>query len=576
MLSKLYPLSDKGSKALLKGGVWTGIHNLCTMLPVVLLTIATKEMIKNINTNNKVSLLPYLGSSILIMLVMFVVYKRTYHQTYINSGAEGSDMRVMIAEKIRKLPLSYIGNTDLSDLTSTIMDDAAGIEKTLSSAIPEFIGGIISSCVILAVLFIYDYRMAFSLAIWLPIALVVVVLSKSISTRSNWKLRNRKLVVSDGIQEYLDNIKIIQSSPKRDEYQKSLDRKIKRVVPMEMIYEFVSGTFVSIAYNVLRVGIGFVIITGSYLITHGEISIFDFMLFIYISVRIYEPLSDVCFKLGEIIYSFVGASRVNKTLNYPEQGGSMDISLNKFDIVFDHVSFSYDSNEVINDVCLTAKQGEMTALVGPSGSGKSTLCRLACRFWDVSNGSIKIDGKDIRDIAPEKLLSYFSIVFQDVVLFNDTIYNNIKIGKENATKEEVMAAARLARCDDFVNKLPNGYDTVIGENGKTLSGGERQRLSIARAFLKNAPIILLDESTASLDPENETLIQQAIGRLIENKTVLIIAHRMRAIQDCDKIVVLKEGKIEECGSHKELMKKKGLYNHLYNIQKESMNWTVTK
>ena len=323
----------------------------------------------------------------------------------------------------------------------------------------------------------------------------------------------------------------------------------------------------------MRIGLGLVIIFGSKMLVAGDISLFKFLVFLYAAVRIYEPFSSACEHLGDFIASLVGAGRVNALLLEEEQEGE-DVALSQFDITFNHVSFAYNEKEVLHDVSFVAKQGEITALVGPSGSGKSTLTRLAARFWDVKDGAVLVGGKDVKKIAPEKLLANYSIVFQDVVLFNDTIYNNIRIGKAGATEEEVYAAARLAACDEFIERLPDGYQTVIGENGKTLSGGERQRLSIARAFLKDAPVVLLDESTASIDPENETKIQQAIGKLIENKTVLIIAHKLRSVVDCDKIVVLNEGGLAEEGTHETLMAENGLYHRLYTLQNESLAWKV--
>lgn len=359
-----------------------------------------------------------------------------------------------------------------------------------------------------------------------------------------------------------------------ENYQKMLATKIKKIIPGLVLHELLAGLSISISYNVMRIGLGFVIISGSMLLASDKISLITFLIFLFVAVRIYEPLTKACEMLGEMIYSLVSAKRIRDLLDGPEQQGQEDIQIGQYDITFDHVSFGYNQEDVIHNVSFTAKQGEITALVGPSGCGKSTLCKLAARFHDVKHGEVQIGGINVNEIAPETLFKNYSIVFQDVVLFNDTIYNNIKIGKENATREEVIAAAKLAQCDEFIDRLPMGYDTIIGENGKTLSGGERQRLSIARAFLKDAPVILLDESTASIDPENETKIQEAIGKLIKDKTVLIIAHKLRSIVECDKIVVLKEGHLVEEGTHYELMKQSGLYHRLYSLQNESMDWAV--
>lgn len=399
-------------------------------------------------------------------------------------------------------------------------------------------------------------------------------LCKLISEGTNKKNKQKKLAISDGLQEYLENIKVLRTSPKMENYQKMLAAKIKKIIPGLVLHELLAGLSISISYNVMRIGLGFVIISGSMLLASDKISLITFLIFLFVAVRIYEPLTKACEMLGEMIYSLVSAKRIRDLLDGPEQQGQEDIQIGQYDITFDHVSFGYNQEDVIHNVSFTAKQGEITALVGPSGCGKSTLCKLAARFHDAKHGEVQIGGINVNEIVPETLFKNYSIVFQDVVLFNDTIYNNIKIGKENATREEVIAAAKLAQCDEFIDRLPMGYDTIIGENGKTLSGGERQRLSIARAFLKDAPVILLDESTASIDPENETKIQEAIGKLIKDKTVLIIAHKLRSIVECDKIVVLKEGHLVEEGTHNELLRQSGLYHRLYSLQNESMDWTV--
>ena len=576
MLKRVFHLSDEGAKTIKKAGLWMALFHLASMLPALLLALVTDEMMQGYFSGNlsKISLWGYLGIALLILVVMYGTYKVAYHKEYLTSGKEDFNLRMELADKIRKLPLSYLGKRDLSDLTSIIMDDVTTIAHILSQTATELIGGLITGIVAVGVLFFYDWRLALSLAACLPVAVIVMAFSKKISEGRNKKNKANKLKVSDGLQEYLENIKVLRTAEKMKDYQKSLSSKIKKVIPGLIGYELLAGLTIAISYNVMRIGLGFVIITGASLLIAGEISLIKFFLFLYVAVRVYEPLTSACENLGEFIASLVSTKRVGDLLKEPEQTGREDIAMSKFDITFEHVSFGYHKEDVIHDLSFTAKQGEITALVGPSGCGKSTLCKLAARFWDVGQGSVSVGGVNVNDVAPETLLKNYSIVFQDVVLFNDTIYNNIKIGKEDATREEILAAARLARCEEFIERLPQGYDTVIGENGKTLSGGERQRLSIARAFLKDAPIILLDESTASIDPENETKIQEAIGKLIENKTVLIIAHKLRSIVDCDKIVVLNEGHLEEEGTHEELMKNHGLYHRLYTLQNESMAWTV--
>lgn len=576
MLKDIFHLSKEGSKAVMKASLCMTIFNLATLLPVILLAMVTEEMINRYfgYSQANISLWRYLGISLILVVIIFFTYRLTYRKKYFTSGKEDMRLRMELADKIRKLPLSYLEKRDLSDLTSVIMDDVATTANTLANTLTELISGFSSGILTLILLFLYNWQLALSLAACLPFAVIAMSLCKIISEGTNKKNKQKKLQISDGLQEYLENIKVLRTSSKMENYQNALETKIKKIIPGLVLHELLAGLSISISYNVMRIGLGFVIISGSMLLSSGKISLLTFLVFLFTAVRIYEPLTKACEMLGEMIYSLVSAKRIRDLLQVSEQEGQEEVKIEKFDITFNHVSFGYNQEDVIHDVSFTAKQGEITALVGPSGCGKSTLCKLAARFHDVERGNVKIGGIDVNTIAPETLFKNYSIVFQDVVLFNDTIYNNIKIGKENATKDEVIAAARLARCDDFIERLPKGYDTVIGENGKTLSGGERQRLSIARAFLKDAPVILLDESTASIDPENETKIQEAIGKLIENKTVLIIAHKLRSIVECDKIVVLKDGHLEEEGTHSELMKKSGLYCHLYSLQNESMDWTI--
>ena len=575
MFGKIFHLSKSGAKTITQAGIWLALFNLSALLPVIFLAIVSEEMIMKHfgGEGGKIPLLPYIAALLAILAVMFFTYKIAYHKEYLTSGQEEYNLRMELADKLRRLPLSFFGMRDLSDVTGIIMDDVQTMSHVLSQSAAELISGILTGFVSLIILFIYDYRLAVYLAVCLPVVLIVMALSRKISESTNKKNRDKKLDVSAGLQEYLENIKLLRTTEAMGDYQRKLDGKIKRIIPGLVLYELLAGLSISISYNVMRIGLGLVIIFGSGMLASGEISLFKFLVFLYAAVRIYEPLTSACEHLGDFIASLVGAGRVTKLLEEPEQNGK-DIYVNSFDIKFDDVSFAYNNEEVLHNVSFTAKQGEITALVGPSGSGKSTLARLAARFWDVNSGTVSIGGEDLKNIAPETLLKNYSIVFQDVVLFNDTIYNNIRIGKENATEEEVYAAAKLAACDEFIERLPEGYQTVIGENGRTLSGGERQRLSIARAFLKNAPVILLDESTASIDPENETKIQQAIGRLIKNKTVLIIAHKLRTVSGCDKIVVLDNGTVSEQGTHEQLMEKDGLYHKLYTLQNESLIWKV--
>lgn len=575
MFSRILNLSKEGSKMVLKAAVWLAIFQLVTLLPVVPLAKLSEQMLVGFfnKESTKIPVAPYMVVLLIILLLMFLSYKIAYHKEYLNSGNEEYKLRMELADKLRRLPLSFFGRRELSDLTSVIMDDVQTLSHVLSQSAAELVSGLFSGLIAIVILAVYDIRLTLYLAICLPIAAIAMALSRVISEGTNQKNRDRKLAVSDGLQEYLENIKLLRTTKRIREYQDGLEKKIKILIPGQVLYELLAGLSISISYNAMRIGLGLVIIGGSKMLVSGKISLFKFFIFLYIAVRIYEPFTSACEHLGDFIASLVSAGRVKDLLEEKEQSGE-DKKVVKFDITFDRVNFAYNKKEVLHDVSFAAKQGEITALVGPSGSGKSTLTRLAARFWDVNDGKILIGGNNISEIAPEYLLENYSIVFQDVVLFNDTIYNNIRIGKSNATDEEIYAAAHLAACDEFIERLPDGYQTVIGENGRTLSGGERQRLSIARAFLKDAPVILLDESTASIDPENETRIQQAIGKLIENKTVLIIAHKLRSIADCDKIVVLNEGAVVEEGTHEQLMDRKGLYYKLYHLQCESLEWKV--
>lgn len=576
MLKRIYRISDEGSRNILKSGLYMCLFNLAALLPVLLLAMVANKMMNRYFgiTQGSIPLWGYWGIALLLLFAIYFTYRMTYRKKYLTSTQEDMRLRMEIADKIRRLPLSYIGRRDLSDLTSTVMDDVATVELALSTSVAEFIGGFLSGVTVIVILAFYNWKLAGSLAICLPLVVIAMSLCRIISEGTNKRNRQKKLDISDGLQEYLENIKVLRSSETMKGYQNRLSATIKRVLRGLVLYEFLSGFAIGLSHNIMRIGLGLVIVTGSTLLISGEVSLFTFLLFLLVAVRIYEPLTKACESLGVMISSLVSAGRIRDLMDYPEQQGDADLQPESFDISFDHVSFAYNEDDVLHDVSFTAKQGQITALVGPSGCGKSTLCRLAARFWDVNRGSVSLGGININEVAPDTLLENYSFVFQDVVLFNDTIYNNIRIGKENATNEEVLTAAKLACCDEFIDRLPQGYDTVIGENGMTLSGGERQRLSIARAFLKDAPVILLDESTASIDPENETKIQKAIGRLIENKTVLIIAHKLRSIVACDKIVVLNEGKLIESGTHEELMKRDGLYHRLYSLQNESLAWKV--
>ncbi|MCR4652877.1 MAG: ABC transporter ATP-binding protein/permease [Eubacterium sp.] len=572
MLKGYKYITEAGKKAILGSSIWLAVFQITCMLPMVLIIHVLAVMLKNAGTNGEECFqLPlYMAVGILFVLVMFFSYKKMYRMKYLSAMGENNNLRMGVADKLRRLPESYLSKHDLSDLTSTVMDDIGTLEGVMANQLTEMIGGFLAVAVSILVMFFVNVKMTLALLAVIPLVLLSMSLSDRVSGRTHLKNRIARIGISDMIQEYLDNIKVLKISGNIEGYQKRLGERMKKLVPRLILFEFLAGLCVSMAFNFLRMGIGIVAIYGADLLIKGDISPETFFTFLLMSVWIYEPLSFTCENLGAVIASKVAGTRIADIMEYKEQTGVTDVDLSNYDICFRDVDFSYGNKEkVLSGVSFTADQGEYTALVGASGSGKSTICRLAARLWDADAGSITVGGQEVRCTAPEELFKYFSIVFQDVTLFNDTIYNNILIGNRNATREEVYRAAEYAQCMSFIEKLPEGMDTVIGENGHTLSGGERQRLSIARAFLKNAPIVLLDESTASIDPETETRIQAAIERLTKGRTVLMIAHRLRSIVGCDKIVVLDKGQVAGEGTHEQLMSNCDIYKKLYTLQCES-------
>lgn len=574
MIEKLkhkYALSDKGAKAMIQAFVSVTISNLVLMFPVGLLYVLASYLLEGSLPKDKVTFFTVgvIAALLLIAVTTYIQYNATFLSTYVESGVR----RRMLAEKLRKLPLSFFGKKDLSDLTNTIMADCALIETGSSHWIPELVGAFGSTTIIIISLLFFDWRMALA-TIWvMPIAFIIVLSSKNVMGKVHAKSMEYKLSCLDGIQEGLETIRDLRSNNMTDSYMVGLNKKIKAVEDHSIVAEFANAAFVCSAQMILKLGIGTVAVTGSILLTKGEISVLTFFMFLLVVTRMYEPLQIALQNLAAIISLNTNCARMDEILSHEEQTGRENMNNKGYDIAFDHVAFSYkDGEQVLRDVSFVAKQGEVTALIGPSGGGKTTVSRLAARFWDNNKGTITVGGMNVSEIDPEQLLSLYSIVFQDVTLFNNTIMENIRIGKKDATDEEVMEAARLANCTDFVEKLPDQWNTMIGENGSELSGGERQRISIARAFLKDAPIILMDEATASLDVDNESVIQESISKLIQNKTVLIIAHRMRTVDGVDKIVVLKDGTVAEQGTPEQLKQQNGIYKHMVDLQLQSEQW----
>ena len=572
-LQKRYALSEQGAKDLIKGCFACVLQNISFMFPVGLLYCMVSDLM---NGGVPESRLPfYIVGCILcvglILLTTYFQYNGTYFATYTESGVR----RITLAERLRKIPLSFFGKKDLADLTSTIMADCTFLEQSFSHFIPELAGSIISTVLIAVSLFFYDWRMALA-ALWvMPVAFAIVGFSAKVQEGFNQKSMDAKMACADGIQECIETVQDLKANNAEKEYLKGLEKKIRAVEHRSILNEFGLAAFVVSASLVLKLGIATVALAGSVLLMQGSLDILTFFLFLLVVSRLYDPLQGALQNLAAVISTRTNIARMNEILDHPIQQGKTSLSNKGYDITFDHVGFAYNTGEtVLKDVSFTAKQGEVTALVGPSGGGKTTVSRLAARFWDVSRGKITVGGMDVSKVDPETLLSLYSIVFQDVTLFDNTILENIRIGNKDATDEEVLAAARLANVDEFAEKLPDKWNTNIGENGCELSGGERQRISIARAFLKNAPIILLDEATASLDVENETLIQTALSRLIKDKTVLVIAHRMRTVAGADKIVVLSDGMVAEEGDPDTLLRQDGIYTRMVKLQTESQNWTL--
>ena len=571
-LQKKYALSRQGAKDLVKGCVACFFQYLSLMVPIALLYYLVSDLMNGDAGYRKWF---YIGGCIVCVILILVTtwfqYNGTFFATYIESGVR----RISIAEKLRKLPLSYFGKRDLADLTSTIMNDSAVLETAFSHFIPELVGSVASTTIVALGLFAFDVKMAFA-ALWvLPVSFAIVLSSSKLQQKLGRKQMDAKMACADGIQECIETVQDLKSNNAENEYLKGLFKKVDNVEKRMIVSEFRNAAFVVSASLVLKLGIASVALTGAYLLTRGELDVITFFMFLLVASRLYDPLQGALQNLAAIISTKTNIARMKEILDHDVQTGSEQLTNKGYDIQFDHVKFAYDTSEtVLEDVSFTAKQGEVTALVGPSGGGKTTVSRLAARFWDASSGKITVGGMDVSKIDPEKLFSLYSIVFQDVTLFNNTIMENIRIGRKDATDEEVIAAAKLANCEEFAMKLPDKWNSMIGENGCELSGGERQRISIARAFLKNAPIILLDEATSSLDVENETLIQSALSRLIKDKTVMVIAHRMRTVAGADKIVVLSDGKVAETGTPDELMKKDGIFAHMSKLQTQGQNWNL--
>lgn len=570
-----YALTDQGVRNTKKGTFWTVIVNLVVMGGVSILYLVMSGFMGILTEGSPLpgSVL-VIGALVLFILLSFVTHLQQYKATYGLVYNEIKTTRLSLAERLRKLPLGYFGKRDLADLTETIMGDVNRMEHVWSHVLGYLYGAYISTAIIAVCLFVYDWRLAIACLWGVPVAFGLLFGSRKIAACNAERTKKAAVRVSDGIQEALENVREIRATNQEERYLNGLNQKIDEHERVTIQGELGTGLFVNAASVIMRLGVATTILVGANLILSGSIDFMLLFLFLLVITRVYAPFDQSLALIAEMFVSQVSADRMNEIYDTPTTEGAEKFEPKGYDIVFEHVGFSYDEKEVLHDVSFTAKEGEVTALVGSSGSGKSTCARLAARLWDISKGVIRVGGVDISTVDPEVLLRDYSMVFQDVVLFDDTVMENIRLGKRGATDEEVRAAAKAANCDEFVHRLPQGYNTPIGENGAKLSGGERQRISIARALLKDAPIVLLDEATASLDVENETKVQGALSRLLVGKTVLVIAHRMRTVEAADKIIVLADGRVAEEGTPAELMNKNGLYHRMVDLQRQSAGWRL--
>ena len=576
-LQKKFALSEQGGRDLTKAIFSCAITNMGLIFPMGILFLFMERLLGPLVglVAPSLGMAGYVAVCIVLLVIIFIFWRIQYDATFVASYTESANMRIRLAERLRTLPMSFFGKRDLADLTTTIMADSAFIEKAFSHFIPELIGAFISTALIGVCLLAADWRMGLAVLWVVPVSFLLAAGTRPMVDRVERRQKEKKIAASDGIQECIENIQDIKANNLQEEYLRGLDQKILNVESITIRLELFNGTMVTASQMFLKVGMATTVLVGAALLSSHSIGFMLFLMFMVASTRLYGPLTGCLQNLSAVYSALLVVERMKGIEEQPVWQGSREAVYDGYDIVFDHVGFSYkDGEQVLKDVSFTARQGQVTALVGPSGGGKSTSAKLAARFWDIDRGKITLGGTDISGIEPETLLRSFSIVFQDVVLFNNTIMENIRLGRKGASDQEVMEAARAAQCEEFIHRLPNGYETRIGENGSALSGGERQRLSIARALLKNAPVILMDEATASLDVENETLVQEAISNLVKDKTVLIIAHRMRTVAGADRIVVLKDGYVAEQGTPGDLMEKKGIYRHMAELQGKSLSWSL--
>lgn len=576
-LQHLFALSEKGAKDLVKAVIWCFVCNLSLMFPVGIVLFTVKHLLDSMENGGSPvdGFWIYTGSGAAVLILLFLLHWFQYASLYLATYKESANRRVSLAETLRRLPLSFFGNRDLSDLTSTMIADCSSLDQMFSHYVPQLFASIFSTLVIGVAMFFCNWRMALAVLWVVPVAILLTAGSRKIQDSFGTKNILNKRAVTDCIQEGLETVRDIKACSRQDAYMKNLEEKLAVMEKGSIHSELATGVFVCSAQALLRLGLATTILTGGALLAERELSFLYFLGFLFAAARLYDPLGLVLQNIAATFSTKLQIERMRSILEQPVQEGAKEFIPENYDITFDHVSFAYrEGDGVLEDVSFTARQGEVTALIGPSGGGKSTACRLAARFWDVTKGKVTLGGVDVSTVEPETLLKYYSMVFQDVVLFRDTVMENIRLGRRGASDEEVIAAAKAARCDEFIQKLPEGYQTMIGENGSTLSGGERQRISIARALLKDAPVILLDEATASLDVENESAVQEALSNLLQGRTVLVIAHRMRTVAGADHIVVLENGRVAQQGTPEALIRQGGLYRRMAELQRETAQWKL--
>ena len=579
---KKYALSDRGMKIVVLGTLWTTLTNLIIMAGTASLLLVMNAFVEHLTAGAPLpKVLPYLAGLLVFALILFGTSWFQYSYSYGAVFSQTGTQRIDLAERLRKLPLSFFGRRDLADLTDTILGDVATMEHAYAHALSQLYGAVVSSVLVFLALLPINWALDLA-AFWsVPVAFAIIFATRRFVEAASQRTRQAQIRVSDGIQEALDCVREIHATNQEGRYLERLFSTIDDTEATTVRTEMTNGLIMNSAMVVLRLGVATTFLVAAGLIIQGRIDFMVMFLFLLMVSRIYSPFDQALMLVSELFQSQGSARRIRSITEEPVAEGSMEFHPVGHDIVFNHVAFSYPGlagkaagEPVLEDVGFTAKAGEITALVGSSGSGKSTCARLAARFWDAASGSITVGGVDVSKVDPEVLLRDYAVVFQDVMLFDDTVMGNIRMGRCGASDEEVLAAARAANCDQFVSRLPQGYETMIGENGSRLSGGERQRISIARAILKDAPIVLLDEATASLDVENETQVQEALSQLLVGKTVMVIAHRMRTVEQADKIVVLDHGRVVEQGSPQELMAADGEFARMVRLQGESADWSL--